>query len=213
MIFHLDLKEKRAISRFLGVIAGALVIWLAAEASAWWSIDFGGIISIRLSPFDYEVTVLNQSVSIPLIDYLVLAYRVITLIAGLLLIISTVKIESKWSKRLKEYGWRKIPNCLAMIFIVALIFTIIISQQTAIVKDIVNLWFPVVAIQSSNTMFLSGSTILTITLNAANNQNTVITVPVTATFTMNFLLAIIATALCIAYRVSSALQLKDSRKA
>jgi len=195
-----------------GVASGVLVVWLAALASEWWRINFGDIVTVSLSPFDYEVMLLNQVTSVPLIDLVVLISRIIAIVAGVLLIISAVKPLNRWSKKLIEYSWSKIPSYFVVIILIARIMTAIVSKSTAGIEALVRNWFPVESIVANGEMFFTGS--MTLTVTAHYSQRLVILdIPVTASFGSSFYVAIVTTALCGAYRVLSYVAAKRFSKA
>ncbi len=108
-----------------GVLTGILMLMVPFLGS-WWSVSFGQIVDISLSPFHYEVFVMGEMVSIPLMNYVLMGMKALVLFGSTALILGSLFNSKEWSDRLSRFGFGKIfwPFVFFVISLLILTFTI-----------------------------------------------------------------------------------------
>ena len=177
-----------------GIIAGILMLALPFMGP-WWRATVGtGAADVALSPFDYDVSLLEQPITSTLIGYFLLAARLSVVIGGALMIAGSVGPKRWWGRRLVRFGamrvfWMIIG--LIAILLVGAVFVnnILPSFLGGIVEE-------EVAMQL-NLPYVTGATTSSIQV----GDTATITAPITASLTEIFWVAVLVAALGVAARI------------
>lgn len=181
-----------------GLISGLLMIALPF-LGPWWIGKVGEALELALSPFNLSMSVFGKPISSNLVDLLLLAVAVGTVIAGVLMMVASAFPRRWWSKHLIRYGATK-PFWAVVGLIVFLIvgafllnnvlpkmLSSMIGGQAGGLEVSINLDLPYI-IGTSYSLIKIG-------------EMASITAPVTFSFTYAFLVAIFTSALGITARI------------
>lgn len=113
---------------WVGLAAGCLMLILPF-LGAWWRFIVGtGVLEFSLSPFYYSFTVLGESISSQLIDYVILAAKLTAIIGGIFMITGSLTSSRWWGRKLLKWGSLKILWMLVSLIAVILIGTILMNE-------------------------------------------------------------------------------------
>ena len=168
---------------WFGIICAAslaLLLFLSVAFRApWWRLTIAdGLGSVELSPMDADIRLLGQTVEVPILWYLNLGTKVTILLVAAMLFFSSLKIDGARSRRLMELSYKK------PLYIVLGLIAI-----GALSKLLIGSLLPF------DVPFVGTSTVV------INARGATISVPVTATFTWVFGLAVIAAVLSLSARL------------
>ncbi len=90
-----------------GLAAGALML-LLPFLGPWWRASLGEMVEVQLSPFTYRVSILGESLSSRLADYLLFGVRLSVVLGGALLLAGSLFPNRWWSRRLVRFGAMKV---------------------------------------------------------------------------------------------------------
>jgi len=162
-----------------GVAAAVLLLLSIAYAAPWWQLSIAeGLGRVDVSPLDINAQFLGLDVEIPILWYLTLSGKLIMLAAIVALFACSAFPENRYAKNLLGYGYKR-PLIMVVVLVVILIIL------TALVGLILPIKVP----------FLGGQT-TTLTFDGAN-----VSVPISASFTWVFWLAVATAALALLARV------------
>jgi hypothetical protein len=167
------------------MIAGILMIVLAALGTAWWWINVGGgAVTADISPFNVSLTALGSSITSPLISYLCLGVRLLMLVAGGLMLLGSLLPRRWWSRKLVKFGSTKL-----LWMIIMLVVMVILATFTA--NKFLSSEFPGLELP-----YISGSTTATFSMEEATA-----TVPISMGLTPTFFLVIVIAGLALSARI------------
>ena len=181
---------------WFGLVAGVLMIMLPFMG-AWWHATLGtGAADIALSPFDYDISVLEQPISSTLVGYFLLAAKLTVIIGGALMIAGSVGAKRWWGRRLVRFGamkvfWMLIGLIVMLVLGAFLLNSILPSMLGGMVSEGGG------AAMQFNVPYVEGTTTSTIQIGSAAT----ITAPITASLTGIFWVAILVAALGVAARI------------
>ncbi len=178
--------EKYKKFNYIALTAGILTILLIAASFfvPWWQLSIGNpaIAQANFSPVNYNFTLFNTMLTVPLIWAINLATLLTLLAGGIALLIYSIFPNKSFSKPLLGFGYKK-PLYAVILFLLGLTVTYIsITLFTGIS-------FPLVGVSKLGLP----SSIISTGLN--------ISVSVTAGFGWTFFLSIVVVALCITARL------------
>jgi hypothetical protein len=168
---------------WFGFAGGVTVVLLIAVSIfvPWWQLIVGdSLVEANVSPIYTNFDLLDNAFTIPLLLALNVSCIILMAAGGVAILIYSIKPGASYSNRLLGFGYRK-PLYSLILFVVGLVAIVLI------VKSVLGLEVPLIG--SGNTMLPPEMT-----------QGATVSVLMTAGFQWPFLLAIVATALCIAAR-------------
>lgn len=172
-------------ANWLGVVAGILMMVLAALGSAWWWIDVGGgAVTADVSPFKVSLTALGSSIDSPLITYLCLGARLWILIAGGLMLLGSLAPRRWWSGKLVKFGSTKLLWMIILLIVMVILMAVV--ANTFLSSQLPGLELP----------YISGSTAATFSVDDATA-----TVPISMGLTTTFFLVIVLAGLALGARI------------
>jgi len=172
---------------WLGFVAAAAIAWIAFSTEPWWIFKVGeNLVSVELSPFYYNIGVLGSTLHVPVIDYLVLAARLLALAAVPAMIAASLTANRKASKHVMGFAWKKIPFYVISLIIIIMLLPVFAS--IGVVQSPIEFSFEM--------SFLTGTGELT-----ANIQGISLRAPVLSELTFEFWKAVAVSIICIASRV------------
>ncbi len=116
---------------WIGLIAGILMILLTFQG-AWWKAVLGeGVLKVALSPFHYDITLIGQSLTSPLVSYLILAAKISVIIGGGFLLLGSVGAKRWWGKKLVNWGAMKVFWMVLFLIIVLIIGAFLTNNYLA----------------------------------------------------------------------------------
>ncbi|TES83164.1 MAG: hypothetical protein E3J91_03630 [Hadesarchaea archaeon] len=178
---------------WFGLVAGALML-LLPFLGPWWRATVGtGAMDIALSPFDYSISLLGQSISSTLVGYFLLAAKLSVIIGGVLMIAGSVGPKRWWGRRLVRFGAMKVfwmvIGLIALLLLGAFFLESILPNLMSGMVEGGTMQF--------NVPYVEGVATSTIQMGDAAT----ITAPITASLTEIFWVAILVAALGIAARI------------
>ncbi|MBA7501747.1 hypothetical protein ES706_00321 [subsurface metagenome] len=178
---------------WFGLVAGALML-LLPFLGPWWRATVGtGAMDVALSPFDYSISLLGQSISSTLVGYFLLAAKLSVIIGGGLMIAGSVGAKRWWGRRLVRFGAMKVfwmvIGLIALLLLGAFFLESILPNLMSGMVEGGTMQF--------NVPYVEGVATSTIQMGDAAT----ITAPITASLTEIFWVAILVAALGIAARI------------
>ncbi|MGQ9552006.1 MAG: hypothetical protein ACUVUE_06215 [Candidatus Bathycorpusculaceae bacterium] len=162
-----------------GVAAAVLLLLSIAYAAPWWQLSIAeGLGKVDVSPLDINAQFLGLDVEIPILWYLTLSGKLIMLTAIVALFACSICPENKYAKNLLSYGYKR-PLIMVTVLVVILIIL------TALVGLILPIKVPFLGTETTTLTF----------------EGAKVSVPIYASFTWVFWLAIITAALAVLARV------------
>lgn len=147
----------------------------------WWQLLVGeNLLKANVSPIYTDFDFISNSFTIPLLLALNISSVILMTAGGIALLIYSIKPFASYSRRLLNFGYKK-PLYSLVLFIVSLVAIVLV------VKSVWDLNVPLMG--SAQT-----------TLPSEMTQGATVNVLMVASFQWPFLLAIVATGLCIATR-------------
>lgn len=120
---------------WFGVIAGVLMLALPLMGPWWYAAAGTGAMEIALSPFDVNISLLDQPLQSSLVGIFLLAVKISFIIAGTFMIAGSLFPEQWWSRRLVRFGVMKpfwsIVSLLIPLVVGALAFNFILPGALA----------------------------------------------------------------------------------
>ncbi len=170
----------------IALIAGISTLLLIAISIfvPWWQFTVGNpaIASVNVSPVNWNLALLGNSITVPLIFALNLASALTLASGGIIMLIYSIRPNKSYSKKLLGFGYKK-PLYAVILFVAALI------SMSFIVPEFSGFSFP-----------LTGSAAISLP-QSMTPDGTNISVNVSAAFVWPFYFAIVVAGLCIAARV------------
>lgn len=169
---------------WFGLAGGITVIALIIISLfvPWWQLTVGDdLVTTNASPMNTNFNFIGDSLTVPLIMALNIASIISLSAGGIVMLIYSIRPEKSYSKKLLGFAYRK-PLYSVLLFVIGLFLII------TLVKSLFSLDVP-----------LSGSSLST--LPADMTQGVTLSVSMNAGFQWPFLLATVATGLCIVARV------------
>jgi hypothetical protein len=155
-----------------GVISGLITLYLAILGGSWW-VATGGAggesFHAFISPFMFDVSILGNSLGVPLIEWLILASRIAFILAGLEILVASLLIHKDWSKSFIRLR----------ILWTALIFVGSIYVGITLVQNITGIAIP-----------LQGTAVLTYDI-PGQAQSFIVEAPINTYFTPTFEVALV----------------------
>jgi len=172
-----------------GVAAGLLML-LLPFLGPWWRASLGEMVEVQLSPFSYRVSILGESISSRLADYLLFGVKLSVVLGGALLLAGSLFPNKWWSRRLARFGAMKV-----LWLVVSLVCLLVVAA--AVLNHVVP---SMLGEKSANVRFsipyLSGSSKVEI-----SSEDMGAEMPIELSFTWIFWLAVVVAALGVASRV------------
>ena len=110
-----------------GLLAGVLMLLLPFTGT-WWNVTGGTVLfSLSLSPFLYEFMVMGETMTVPILNYVVLALQILVFFGGLMLIAGSI-MQSEKGRKLLKYGSGKVIWPTVMFFIVLVLGAFLINN-------------------------------------------------------------------------------------
>ena len=179
---------------WFGLVAGVLMLVLPF-LGPWWSASVGtGAMDLALSPFDYDISLLEQPISSTLVGYFLLAAKLSIIIGGALMIVGSVGPKRWWGRRLVRFGAMRVFWML--IGLIALLLLGAFFMNSILPSLLGGMGGEEVAMQL-NVPYVTGTTTSTIQMGDAAT----VTAPITASLTGIFWVAVLAAALGVAARI------------
>ena len=178
-----ELMQKVNIIALVAGISTLLLIVISLFVP-WWQFTVGNpaIASVDVSPVNWNLALLGNSITVPLIFALNLASALSLASGGIIMLIYSVRPNKPYSKKLLGFGYKK-PLYAVVLFVVALFSISFIVQRFS------GFAFP-----------LTGSGALSLPQGIIPD-GTNISVNVSAAFVWPFYFAIVVAGLCVAARV------------
>jgi hypothetical protein len=180
----------------IGLVAAGLLIALAAEREPpWWRLDAGGLAVFNLSPFKATLLIAGGDVMPPIVEWLTLGAWLAVLVGAALMVAGSLS-SKPWSKSLVSFGLSKIAwGVGALIALGALIF-LATGPSTALLRQFGH----GVEVLELRTPLLVGEGLLKLRVAQQVGEVTV-TIPIIASLTDRFYLAVASLAACLAARM------------
>jgi hypothetical protein len=168
----------------VGLAAGIalLVLIPISYLVPWWQFSIGTVAQINISPVNFNMALLGQTLNQPLVWAMNLAGILTLLVAGIIMIIYSAKPNKSYSKKLLGFSYNK-PLFAVIMFVAELLI------MYFAVKGLVGLEVPVV-----------GSSLIQLP-SSMTGGNVTISVMAGGSFLWPFYFAIAVSALCIAARL------------
>lgn len=175
---------------WFGVAAGGLMLILPF-LGAWWQVELGvEAMKLELSPFYYHMSVLEQPLTSPLVEYLILAAKLTVIVGGSLMIVGSLKTDRWWGRKLMRFGAMKVLWFLVMLLIILVAGAFFINY---FLPNLVGGEAGSVEIQVPYIVGTSNSVI--------QSEGVTVTAPTSASLTQSFWLAVLTAFLGIAARI------------
>ena len=169
---------------WFGIVAGISMLILPF-LGPWWRITVGTeLVDLAVSPFDYNLVMLGEPTSVPLIWYVLLGAKLTLVSAGILTLVGSLLPGRWWSGRLMRFGAMKVM--WAVVWFIAPILLLIFVANTFLTGWTKGLTLPYLVGSTTSTVQVAGATV---------------TVPMSAALSNIFFVAICVAALGIAPRI------------
>ncbi len=177
-------------------VAGGVLMLILPFSGPWWQAHAGdGMMDLSFSPFDLHLSILDQSMESPLVNYALLAAKLTVLVGGLLLVLGSIFTGRWWSKHLMKFGatkvfWMVVGMVLLLVMGAFLANRFLPTLVSSIVKEgniDIDVEIPYLSGESSGITVQAGST--------------AVNVPITTFLTSRFWIATVVGFLGIAARV------------
>lgn len=123
-----DSRERFKLINWFGIVTGIFMIVLPF-LGAWWRAEVGaGAIELAISPFYYQINVIGQTLTSPLISYLIIGAQLAVIIGGVFMIIGSLKVDKWWGEKLMRFGAMKVFWLLIILLIILLIGALIMNN-------------------------------------------------------------------------------------
>jgi len=190
----------------MGLVAAGLLVALAAERDPpWWRLSAGGLAALNLSPFKATLLVAGGDVMPPIVEWLTLGAWLSVLVGAALMAVGSLS-GRPWSKSLVSFGLSKIAWELgALVALGALIF-LAAGPSAAFLRQLGH----GVEVLELRTPLLVGEGLLKLRVAQQVGEVTV-TIPIIASLTDRFYLAVASLAACSAARAYQGRLAKPSR--
>ena len=170
----------------IALVAGISTLLLIAISIfvPWWQFTVGNpaIASVNVSPVNWNLALLGNSITVPLIFALNLASALTLAAGGIIMLIYSVRPNKSYSKKLLGFGYKK-PLYAVIMFVIALV------SMSFVVQNFSGFAVP-----------LTGSSAVSLPQSMVPD-GTSISVNVSAAFVWPFYFAIVVAGLCVAARV------------
>ena len=164
---------------WVGIVA-AIAMLILPFLGAWWRVSAGGeAITTSVSPFNVDIVILGEEISIPIIWYVCLGAKLTIFAGGIIMLLGSIAGGRWWSKKLISFGYSKVP-----FMVVGLVAMAAIGAWAA------NTWLGL------NLPYVVGSSISTLSFDEAD-----VVLPFSAALTPTFWAAVVVAALAIAARI------------
>ncbi len=174
----------RAKMNWFGIIAGISMVVLPF-LGPWWRITVGTeLTDLAVSPFDFNLVMLGESTSIPLVWFVLLGMKLTVISAGILMLLGSLLPERWWSRRLLRFGATKVFWSVVWLVVPMLVLTFI--ANTFLTGWTGGLSLPYLVGSTTSTIQVGGATAI---------------VPISMSLSNIFLVAIVVAALGIAARI------------
>ncbi len=105
-----------------GLIVGILTL-IVPFLGAWWELKIGEAFFLALDPFNPEMVLLGEKISIPVVYWLGISLKILIFLSGGLTILGSIS-SRWWSKHLVKFGSTKLIWLVAGTFISILILNL-----------------------------------------------------------------------------------------
>ena len=171
---------------FLALAAGisTLLLIVISIFVPWWQFTVGNpaIASVNVSPVNWNLALLGNSITVPLIFALNLASALTLAAGGIIMLIYSLRPDKSYSKKLLGFGYKK-PLYAVIMFVIALVSMSFVVQKF-----------------SGFAVPLSGASAVSLPQNMVPD-GTSVSVNVSAGFVWPFYFAVVVAGLCVAARV------------
>jgi hypothetical protein len=183
--------------RILYLIGGILFLIVSLISGAWWELIGGGaskpVLYVGFSPFDFKAELLGSQIikASPLMTALFLSERLLAIFGSVTIIAGSLLRGKTWSRRLLNLKPLTTPIGFGAIILIGAILAV----------PLVKLLYPYidqVLPDLREALIPYASRYLTINLYLITHINGSIKVRIVSQFTINFWLALVAGALCLA---------------
>ncbi len=103
-----DISEKLKLVNWPGLAAGVLMLLLPLLGAWWRAVAGDGVFVIAISPFYYNIEVVGQVLTSPLVGYVLLGAKLTVWIGGAFLIAGSVFSSKWWGRKLVSWGAMKV---------------------------------------------------------------------------------------------------------
>ncbi|KXB07670.1 hypothetical protein AKJ51_00560 [candidate division MSBL1 archaeon SCGC-AAA382A20] len=111
--------DRLVLVNWFGIAGGVLMLALPF-LGAWWTAAAGdGVITVSFSPFFYRFTVIGETLTSTLVNYMILAAKLTVLVGGVFLILGSVFSFKWWGRKLVRWGCLKVM-WMAVLLVVSL---------------------------------------------------------------------------------------------
>lgn len=186
------LKAHLKVINWFGVVAGVLMLVLPFMG-AWWHATVGTeAMELAISPFSYDANLLGQSLTSPLVGYMLLAAKLMILIGGALMLAGSLMPTKWWGKCLMRFGAMKVLWMVIGLIVMLVLGAVFVNNflpsmiSGSMEGGTVQLSVPYITGTATSTIQMEGGTI---------------TAPITIGLTGVFWVAVLTAALGVAARI------------
>jgi len=165
-----------------GIMLLVIVLLALVYASPWWQASAAqGVVQADFSPLSYSISILGESVKIPLFWFLNLTSLLFLASSAIAIIVYSLLPDKSYSKHLLGFAYLK-P------LIILIVFVVVLFVATYLATFLANMFV-------AGSIPLMGSASFNI-----NADEMTMEIPITTGFTWVFVLAIVAAVLCVVAR-------------